>query len=277
MRNPVPPIREDKAARKERLRREHDGHRKPRVPICYLLVTQQAQDRQDVARLLGIHRHTIGRWLARYVAGGLDTLLATHVPTGTPVSLAPAVLASLENALHRPEGVASSEALRQWVRQTHGVGARTQRSTPWCACASRPSSEWPDRATHKNPEAIPAFPAACGERLQEVIPPANTHPVRVFSRDDSRVGLLTIRRRRLTARGVQPVGSVQHVFEWGYFSGAVEPTTGAQFFPELPYLNAELLQADDAAALHALTGYTYLVGAIHALASWRSHIRSLPS
>jgi transposase len=121
MRHPVPPIREDEAALKERLQREHDGHRKPRLQMLYLLVTQQAQDRQGVARLLGIHRNTIGRWLARYAAGGLDALLATYVPTGTPVSLAPAVLASLEQALHRPEGFASYEALRQWVRQTQGV------------------------------------------------------------------------------------------------------------------------------------------------------------
>jgi transposase len=121
MRHPVPPIREDEAALKERLQREHDGHRKPRVQMLYLLVTQQAQDRQAVARLLGIHRNTVGRWLARYAAGGLDALLATYVPTGKPVSLAPEVLASLENALHRPEGFASYEALRQWVRRTHGV------------------------------------------------------------------------------------------------------------------------------------------------------------
>ncbi len=90
--------------------------------MLYLLVTRQAQDRQDVARLLGVHRrNTIGRWLARYGAGGLDVLLATYIPPGKPVSLAPKVLASLENALHRPEGFASYEALRQWVRQTHGV------------------------------------------------------------------------------------------------------------------------------------------------------------
>jgi transposase len=121
MRKPVPPIREDEAALKERLQREHDGHRKPRLQMLYLLVTQQAQDRQAVARLLGIHRNTVGRWLARYAAGGLDALLATYVPTGKPVSLAPEVLASLEQALHRAEGFASYEALRQWVRRTHGV------------------------------------------------------------------------------------------------------------------------------------------------------------
>ena len=32
--------------------------------------------------------------------GGLETLLQTYVPAGKPVSLAPAVLASLEEALH---------------------------------------------------------------------------------------------------------------------------------------------------------------------------------
>jgi hypothetical protein len=66
--------------------------------------------------------------------------------------------------------------------------------------------------------------------------------VRVFSQDESRFGLLTVRRRRLTARGVQPIGSVQHVFEWFDVYGAVEPTTGDRCFLELPYLHAEMFQ-----------------------------------
>jgi transposase len=74
------------------------------------------------------------------------------------------------------------------------------------------------------------------------MPATTTRPVRVFSQDESRFGLLTIRRRRLTACGVQPVGRVQHVFEWFYVYGAVEPTTGDRFFLELPYLDAEMFQ-----------------------------------
>jgi hypothetical protein len=65
MRHPGPPIRADEAALKARLPRAHDGHRQPRVPRLDRRVTQPAQDRQEVARRLGIHRHTIGRWPAR--------------------------------------------------------------------------------------------------------------------------------------------------------------------------------------------------------------------
>jgi transposase len=74
------------------------------------------------------------------------------------------------------------------------------------------------------------------------MPPQDTRPVRVFSQDESRFGWLTIRRRRLRARGSQPVGLVQHVFEWFYVYGAVAPTTGDPFLLELPYLNADTFQ-----------------------------------
>jgi hypothetical protein len=84
-----------------------------------------------------------------------------------------------------------------------------------------------------------ACQASCRHHLQQAIPPAHTRPSRVFSQDESRFGLLTIRRRRLTARGVQPTGSVQHAFEWFDGYGAGEPPTGDRFFLERPYLNAE--------------------------------------
>jgi hypothetical protein len=98
---------------------------------------------------------------------------------------------------------------------------------------------------------MPTFQTTCGARLQAVIPPANTRPVRVCSQDDSRVGLLTIRRRPLTARGVPPVGAVQHVFAWGSVDGVVEPTTGDRFFREWPSLHAERCQLFVDAFAHA--------------------------
>lgn len=67
-------------------------------------------------------------------------------------------------------------------------------------------------------------------------------PIKVFAQDESRVGLLPIVRRRLTACGVQPIATVAHTFDNFYLYGAVEPTTGESFFLELPWLNASVFQ-----------------------------------
>jgi DDE superfamily endonuclease len=83
------------------------------------------------------------------------------------------------------------------------------------------------------------FQATCHERLPHRIPPDNTLPLRVFSQDDSRCGWLTVRRRRLTARGVHPVGLVQHTFAWCSVDGAVAPAMGECCFLELPDLNTD--------------------------------------
>jgi hypothetical protein len=66
MRNPISPITETVDDLKLRLQQERDGRKKPRLQMLYLLATGQAHERQDVAALLGVHRHTVGRWLACY-------------------------------------------------------------------------------------------------------------------------------------------------------------------------------------------------------------------
>jgi transposase len=67
-------------------------------------------------------------------------------------------------------------------------------------------------------------------------------PVKVFAQDETRLGLLPVVRRRITACGVQPVAPVTYQFDNFYLYGAVEPTTGASFFLELPYLNSRAFQ-----------------------------------
>jgi transposase len=119
MRKALPVITEDVENLKQRLQREHNGRKKSRLQMLYWLASGQAQTRQDVAQLLGVHRNTIGHWLARYEAGGLEALLALYVPAGKPLSLPPDVLAAIAQALRHPAGFASYEALRQWVKQTH--------------------------------------------------------------------------------------------------------------------------------------------------------------
>jgi putative transposase len=72
--------------------------------------------------------------------------------------------------------------------------------------------------------------------------PASCGPLKVFAQDETRLGLLPVIRRRITACGVQPIATVRHTFDSFYLYGAVEPTTGASFFLELPGLNTDLFQ-----------------------------------
>jgi transposase len=89
---------------------------------------------------------------------------------------------------------------------------------------------------------VAAFQATAVEHLRAAIPASDARRVKVFSQDESRFGLLTVRRRRLTARGVQPVGTIQHRFDWFYVYGAVAPTSGESFFLEMPHLNSTNFQ-----------------------------------
>lgn len=78
--------------------------------------------------------------------------------------------------------------------------------------------------------------------MRAVCRTTDQRPGTVFAQDESRIGLLTIRRRRLTARGVQPVGLIQPTFQSFYVYGAVAPTTGEHVFLQCPRLNSAQFQ-----------------------------------
>jgi hypothetical protein len=61
--------------------------------------------------------------------------------------------------------------------------------------------------------------------------------VRYWSQDESRMGLHTIQRRKLTGYGIKPQGKVQWDFTYLWLYGAVEPLTGASFFYEFTHLD----------------------------------------
>ena len=166
MRNAIPPIAETVDDLKHQLQREHDGRKKPRLQMLYVLASGQAQTRQEVARLLGVHRNTIGRWLATYAAGGLPALLELYIAPGKPVSLSPTVLASIEQALRRPEGFGSYTELQQWVAQTHGVQVKSQDAvyarTHALPCQTQGATPQPHKKTLTlSPIFKPAVPNSC--------------------------------------------------------------------------------------------------------------------
>lgn len=112
--------------------------------------------------------------------------------------------------------------------------------------------------------------ATLSPQLQAQVPRAQHRGYqqwRLWAQDESRCGLLPLRRRRITARGVHPLLSAASRFESLYLYGAVEPLTGQRFFLELPLLNTEGCQlflehcaATDPTSFHLLLLDT---GAVH--------------
>ena len=52
--------------------------------------------------------------------------------------------------------------------------------------------------------------------------------------DETRIGLKTIERKKITARGIKPIGKVQWNFKAYYLYGAVAPQTGELIFIPVP-------------------------------------------
>ncbi len=66
--------------------------------------------------------------------------------------------------------------------------------------------------------------------------------IRFFCGDETRLGLKTLGGRKITAKGVKPIGAVQWQFQATYLYGIVEPKTGDSFFFECSHLNTDCFQ-----------------------------------
>ncbi len=121
MRTPIPPIAESSTDLRQQLQREHDGRKKSRLQMLYLLASAQATRRVQLASLLGVSRNTITRWLALYTTGGIPALLDLYVPPGKAPALTPHQLEQLRLRLAEPQGFASYGEVQQWIADTLGV------------------------------------------------------------------------------------------------------------------------------------------------------------
>lgn len=113
----------------------------------------------------------------------------------------------------------------------------------WCATNCTPNRNVHGPRTEKSPDAVTQFQTALPTLLtQQLEDRAPVRPVKVFAQDETRLGLRPSVRRRISARGVQPLATVTSQWENCYLYGAVELTTGARFFLEPPYLNRRAFQ-----------------------------------
>jgi transposase len=122
MRKKMPTITESAAELLRRMKSEPDSKKRQRVHALYLVASGQAQHRKDVARALGVHRHSVAVWFAAYAAGGVEHALRYDVPRPPRTRrLTDTALTALKAQLQAPEGFASYGHIRMWLAEQHQV------------------------------------------------------------------------------------------------------------------------------------------------------------
>jgi transposase len=118
MRKAMPRITESADELQRRIQSESDLKKRQRLQALYLAASGQARHRQEIAVLLGVHRHSVAAWFQAYAEGGLDQALHYQMPL-PPIhrrSTAPA-LTALQEKLTEPHGFASYHQIRVWLAE----------------------------------------------------------------------------------------------------------------------------------------------------------------
>lgn len=122
MRKKMPTITESADALHQRMKREKDVKKRQRLQALYLAASGRAPHRQEIADLLGVHRHSVATWFDAYAAGGLDHMLHYQVPR-PPLRqrMTATALTALQEKLQAPDGFAGYDQLRVWLAEEHQV------------------------------------------------------------------------------------------------------------------------------------------------------------
>lgn len=122
MRKRMPTIIESADALHERMKHEKDPKKRQRLQALYVVASGHARYRQDVAALLGVHRHSVAAWFEAYAAGGVDQMLHYQVPR-PPLRqrITPTALTALHERLQDPHGFAGYRQIRTWLAEQHQV------------------------------------------------------------------------------------------------------------------------------------------------------------
>ena len=122
MRKAMPRITESAHDLQRRMQSEPDLKKRQRLHAFYLAASGQARHRQEIAALLGVHRHSVAAWFAAYAEGGLAHALRYQVPM-PPVHrrITDAALMALQDKLRDPHGFAGYNQIRLWLAEEHQV------------------------------------------------------------------------------------------------------------------------------------------------------------
>ncbi len=117
----LPEITEDLDELLRLLKNETNRRRKPRIYLLYLIKNGQVKTRKAAAKLLAVHRTTIGTWFLAYRQGGLSQMLQIETKPNHPSAIGFDVFSQLKQKLNSAKGFASYKAIQQWLKMEYGL------------------------------------------------------------------------------------------------------------------------------------------------------------
>ena len=230
---------------KQLMNQQFQARSKERLQALYWLKTGHCRQIVEIAALLGRSRSTIHRWFQTYQKGGLAQLIGPGKKPGRKPHIPNWAIAKLEKRLQQPRGFNSYGEIQQWLESESGVkvkyhvvhelvryrlGAKRKRPRP--------------RRYNQDLKSVEDFPEQLGEKLLLLVDHLPTKSkIRYWCEDESRFGLKTIERMKITAKGVQPSGISQWVFQTFWLYGLVEPASGESFMWEYSHLDSVCFEA----------------------------------
>lgn len=228
------------------LKQERNTRKRERLQFLYWYKTGQVVTRKELGKLLNRSQIAISHWIKRYRDQGLQGLLHLNYRGG---NLAPSISLDIQRQLKeklaQPEGMSSYKEIQTWLQKTHGLEVPYSTVFGTVKYRLKATLKVPrPYAIEHDPQAVEDFKKKVPEYLNKIA----THclkkysSIRYWAQDESRFGLKTITRRRITLRKVKPLVQVQWQFKAFYIYGLVEPLTGHLMIQDYSKVNTENFQ-----------------------------------
>lgn len=122
MRRALPEVFESLEELQSLMSSTRDPQCKQRVHLLVLIRSKQVGSRLAAAAHLGVHRNSVGDWLAKYEKGGVDAMLEIGTRGAKPGirSLSPGALEALKVRL-AGEGFDSYTQIQEWLKSEFGL------------------------------------------------------------------------------------------------------------------------------------------------------------
>ena len=224
------------------IKKEEKGRFRDRLRLLWFLKTGEAETMIRAAELCGISYPTAMEWFRRYEIGGIAELLCLRTVPGRQRAISGEILEDLKKRLSEPEGFRSYKEIRTWLMDEYDIDIpyKTVHKTVRYYLGSKLKSPRPSHV-RKNEEEVRGFKESFPTKVSEI--KNNTDdPIKIFSYDETRIGLITSLGKRITLPGIRPVGQIQRVYENYYIYGAAEASCGESLFLEFPNMNTDCFQ-----------------------------------